>query len=242
MFSYHMRLAWKSLWANRALSALMVAAIAVGIGVSMTTLTIYYLMSTNPVAHRNDVLFAVQLDSWDPESPYNDEPGTVPWELTWRDAQALRKSDIPTRHAAMYKASFVVQPEREDVNPFLSIARATDGDFFAMFDVPFLYGGAWDRGADEAAEFVVVLSRSVNEKVFGGENSVGRTLRLSDRSFRVLGVLDDWNPTPKFYDPNNGAYDDAEDIYVPLTLTRTLQLDRAGNTNCWKPEAVDSFD
>ncbi|MEM9385279.1 MAG: ABC transporter permease [Pseudomonadota bacterium] len=242
MFSYHLRLAWKSLWGNRALSLLMVAAIAVGIGVCMTTLTIYYLMSSNPIAHRNDVLFAVQLDGWDPEEGYNQEPDGVPWELTWRDAIALRKSDIPKRQAAMYKATFVVQPEREDVNPFLSIARVTDSDFFGLFDVPFLYGNAWDKAADEAGEQVVVLSRSINERVFGGENSVGRTVRMGDRSFRVAGVLKDWNPTPKFFDPNNGAYDDAEDIYVPFTLTRALELDSAGNTNCWKPEPRNSYD
>ncbi len=242
MFAYHLRLAWKSLWSHRALSLLMIAAIAVGIGVSMTTLTIYYLMSSNPIAHRSDVLYAVQLDGWDPEDPYNEDPVGPPWELTWRDATALRSSDIPTRQAAMYKSTFVVQPEREDVNPFLSIARVTDGDFFAMFDVPFIYGGPWDQAADDAAEQVVVLSRSVNEQVFGGENSVGRTLMMGDRPFRVSGVIDDWNPTPKFYDPNNGAYDDAEDIYVPLTLTYPLQLDSAGNTNCWKAEAMDSYD
>lgn len=242
MFAYHLRLAWKSLWTNRVLSLLMIAAIAVGIGVSMTTLTIYYLMSSNPIPHRSDVLYAVQIDAWNPEEPYSDDPVGPPWELTWRDAMALRDSTIPDRQAAMYKLALVVQPEREDVTPFLSIGRATDGDFFDLFDVPFLYGGRWDAAADRNADQVVVLSRSVNEQVFGGENSVGRTLRIGERQFRVAGVIDGWDPTPKFYDPNNGAYEDAEDIYIPLSLTRPLQLESAGNTNCWKPEKLDSFD
>lgn len=243
MFTYHLRLAVKSLMASRVLSLLMVMAIAVGIGVSMTTLTIYYLMSSNPMAYKNDRLYAVQMDAWNPQEPYNDDDDEVPpWELTWRDAWALRDSDIPLRQAAMFKTSFVVQPQREDVNPFLSIARATDGDFFRMFDVPFLYGEPWNAAADVNGEQVVVIGAEVNDKVFGGENSVGRTLVLNERQFRVAGVLARWNPTPKFYDPNNGAYEDAEDIFVPLSLTRALELDSAGNTNCWKPEKLDSFD
>jgi putative ABC transport system permease protein len=243
MFAYHLRLAFKSLMASRVLSLLMILAIAVGIGVSMTTLTIYYLMSSNPMGPKGEQVYAVQLDGWNPQQPYNDEKEWLPpYELTYRDAAALRESNIPARQAAMFKSAFVLQPEREDVNPFLSVGRATDTGFFTMFDVPFVFGGPWDQAVDAGAEQVVILSRAINDKIFGGENSVGRTLVMNERQFRVVGVMDEWNPTPKFYDPNNGAYDDAEDIYVPFSLVRPLQLDSNGNTNCWKAEKLDSFD
>ena len=65
---------------------------------------------------------------------------------------------------------------------------------------------------------VVVLSKRTNEKAFGGGDSVGRTLRLDGRDFKVIGVLDDWTPTPKFYDLNNGAFDETEEIFVPFSL------------------------
>ncbi|MDH5344801.1 MAG: ABC transporter permease, partial [Gammaproteobacteria bacterium] len=45
MFAYHLKLALKSMRRNPIMTGLMVAAIAVGIGVSMTTLTVHYLMS-----------------------------------------------------------------------------------------------------------------------------------------------------------------------------------------------------
>jgi putative ABC transport system permease protein len=253
MFGYYLRLALRSLRRNPVLTTLMIAAIGLGIGVCMTTLSIYYLMSSNPVRYKNDLLYSVMLDSWDPAKAFDedaiapnwlrDEGHAVlpPWELTYRDAMAIRQSDIPTRQVAMFKVTFIVQPEREDVHPFLARARATDGDFFALFDVPFLYGSAWDRSMDANAEQVAVINKETNDKVFGGENSVGREITLNERKFKVAGVIDEWHPTPVYYDVNNGAFDDSEEIFVPFTLTAPLELDSAGNTNCWKPETITSF-
>jgi putative ABC transport system permease protein len=242
MFLYYVRLALRSLRSNPILTALMIAAIGLGIGVSMTTLSIFYLMSSNPIYYKSDILYAVQLDSWDPNEAWDEDedPEQAPWELTYRDAMALRASDIPTRQLAMYKTSFIVQPARQDVHPFLARGRATDSDFFTMFDVPFLYGSGWDRAADAAAEQVVVIDKATNETLFGGENSVGRTLEMNERTYKIAGVLDDWSPTPLYYDVNNGAFDEAEEIFVPFTHAVAVELDSSGNTNCWKPEPLDS--
>jgi len=111
-----------------------------------------------------------------------------------------------------------------------------------MFDVPFLYGSAWDRNADDAGALFVVLARAANDRLFGGENSVGRTLLINGRTFTVSGVIDTWNPVPKFYDVNNGAFDDAEEFYIPFGTGRALELGSAGNTNCWKDEEINSFE
>jgi putative ABC transport system permease protein len=243
MFSYHLRLALKSLRRNPVIAALMISAIALGVGMCITTLTVFRLMSGNPIEHRNEVLYAVTLDSWDPDQPKDEEhPELPPPELTWRDAMAMLESDIPSRAVIMHKTGFVVEPkEREGAKPFLAEARATTSDFFPMFDVPFLYGGPWDGSADDNPQFAVVLSKETNEKAFGGEDSVGRMVELDGREYKVVGVLDDWLPTPKFYDVNNGPFDKAEELFVPLSLTAELELPSHGNTNCWKDEALNSF-
>ena len=242
MFAYHVRLALLSLKKNPALTALIIGAFALGIGVCMTTLTVYYQMSNNPIVHKNDVLYAVALDSWDPVEPYDDDqPEQAPWELTWRDMMALRQSDIPTHHAAMFKGSFVVEPESDDMLPFEETVRMTDGGFFSLFDIPFQYGAPWDMTADENGEYVVVLNREMNEKLFGGQNSVGRTLLLDKLSFTVTGVIDNWNPAPKYYDVNNGAFDNAEQMFMPLTVAFPLERFSDGNTNCWKDEDINDY-
>ncbi len=243
MFGYYVRLAMLSPKRNPVLSLLTVSAIGIGIGVAMTTLTVYHMMSANPLTGQGDRVYAVQLDGWDKNQPYRDDiPEQAPWELTWRDTLALLESDIPARQAAMYKAVAVIEPPNQEIRPSLELLRVTGRDFFAMFDVPFLYGGPWDRSADDNAEQVIVLSRETNENMFGGEDSVGQQVRIDGRYYTVTGVLNTWAPTPKFYDVNNGAFDDPEDAYMPFSLTLPLELDSAGNTNCWKDELLDSFD
>ena len=242
MLHYYLKLALLSLRRNPILSVLMVAAIGLGIGVCMTALTVYHLMSADPIAHKSDRIYAVQLDSWDVNAPFIDaRPEQAPWELTWRDAMALRESDIAARRAAMFISTFVTRPEAEGISPSFVITRLTDSDFFSLFDVPFEFGSAWTREADEAERPVIVLSSEKNEEMFGGENSVGRKLLIGERYFEVVGVLGDWAPVPKVHDLNNGPFNDPEDVYIPFSLTETLQAQSTGNVNCWKNEPIDSF-
>ena len=129
----------------------------------------------------------------------------------------------------------VVPPDREQ-RPFFATARATSADFFAMFDTPFAHGGGWTAAEDEGAEQVVVLSAPVNDRLFGGENSVGRTLRLANGDYRIVGVLDEWEPSMPFWDlSSNGPGSPVEDLFVPWSLVVANELQRQGNTNCWKP-------
>ena len=241
MFSYYLKLGWLSIRANPLLSLLMVAAIAVGIGASMTTITVNYTMSNNPIPHKSDQLFYVQLDNWDPN---DDEDGGFepPDQVTYTDAMALMNSRKAFRQIASNRSGLVLEPENDDERPFMVDTRNTWADYFPMFEPPFLYGSGWDRSADENLEQVVVLNREINEKVFGGENSVGRTVRLNGMNFRVVGVLDTWLPVPKFYDVTNGAFDEPEEIFIPFNVAIDKELPRSGNTNCWKPVDGDGFE
>ncbi|MFI4958276.1 MAG: ABC transporter permease, partial [Lysobacterales bacterium] len=62
MFGYYLDLALRSLKRNKVLTALMVIAIAVGIGASMTTLTVMYLLSGDPMPGKSGTLFYPQVD------------------------------------------------------------------------------------------------------------------------------------------------------------------------------------
>ncbi len=241
MFAYDLRLALLSMKRHPGLAALMVLAVALGIAVCTVTFTIYHAMSTNPIQWKSDNLYAVTVDSWDPKEPADDDqPEMPPSQLTYRDAIALQQSDVPVRSAIMFKSNAVVDSARKGTKPFRAILRLTTADFFGLFDVPFLYGSAWTDAADQGADPVVVLSRKSNDKAFGGENSVGRTIRLGDQEFRVVGVLDSWSPSPKFYDLNNGSFADIEDAFIPFRRGEVDEMQVAGNTNCWKSEVIES--
>jgi putative ABC transport system permease protein len=243
MFPYYLRLALGSFRRNPGLTALMIMAIALGIALCLITLAGYRAAANNPIAHKNDVLFSPALDSWSPEEPYDRErPWRQPELLTYKDAQALVASPIPDRKVVMYKVAGVMNRDDNGMEPESIVARATTGDFFGMFETPFLFGGGWDARADQGPEPVIVLSKQLNQRAFKGENSVGKSLRWSNRNFRVVGVLDDWHPAPKYYDVSNGAFDDPEDAYVPYAFGKQFELGAAGNTNCWKTEEIDSFE
>lgn len=241
MLAYYLRLAWLGMKRTPVITALMVGAIAVGIAVTTTSLTVWHLMGSNPMKHRNDVLYAVTLDSWDPNRPYDDDrPQDPPPQLTYRDLMAVAKSDIPDRTTITRKAAFTLDAGGT-AKPFVIEGRLTSSDFFTMFDVPFRYGAGWDQKADRDGEAVVVLSHETNEKAFGGGNSVGKTIRLDSVDYRVIGVLADWQPTPKFYDVNNGAFDDVEEAFIPYARGALLEMTPNGNVNCWKPEDIQNF-
>jgi putative ABC transport system permease protein len=220
----------------------MVCAIGLGIAVCIVTLTVYHAMSGNPIWWKNDRLYYVRMDSWDPIKPYDTRrPEQPPEQLTYKDATYLFNSNIPQRKAIMYRVQGVLQGGSRDPKPVPALTRVTSGDFFAMFDVPFLYGGAWDAAADRGPAPVIVLSKPLNDRLFGGLNSVGRLIRWNDRQFRIVGVLDGWHPYPKFYDLTGRAFSRPEDVFIPWRWGTALELQSGGRTSCWSPEKLDTF-
>jgi len=239
MLGYYTRLALRSFGRNPGITALMVLAIALGIAVCIMTLTVFHAMSGNPIWWKNDRLYAVTMDNWDPtQAADKKHPELPPPLMTYKDARYVAGSDIPERKVIMYTVDATLSGA--GVAPLRTDTRMTMGDFFAMFDVPFLYGGGWSKTADNPPQPVIVLSRKTNDKLFGGANSVGRVLRWNDHEFRVVGVLDDWFPRPHFYDLNGGAFQPPEDAYVPFAWGPALELQSSGNTDCWKPETINN--
>lgn len=241
MFGYYISLAMRSLRRTPILSALMVAAIAVGVGAAMTTLTLNYMMSRNALADKDDVLYALQLDNWDPHEA-RDNPSEMPWQVTYKDAISLLRSDIPTHQVAMHRWGGPVSRDDSELRPYTAEARVTSRDFFALFDIPFIYGGTWSGDADSNAMHQIVLSQETNEKMFGGENSVGRTVNFNGAPFTVVGVTEHWQPSPKVHDLNNGSFNKSAEVFIPFGLHRSFEIYPWGNTNGWKPEDINSYE
>ena len=138
------------------------------------------------------------------------------------------------RQTPIYGVSPPIDSGRADLPPFFSDGLAVGRDFFAMFDVPFLHGQAWSAEDDQRGTQVAVISRSLAERVYGeGVNPVGQTLRASDNVLKVVGVIDTWNPLPKFYRlVGSGSFDTSEDIYLPIRTAIAREMNVNGNINC----------
>src|SRR5690349_4874789 len=158
MFRYYLDLALRSFKRNRVLTALMVLALGLGIGASITTLTVLKLLSGDP------------------------------------------PPQVPGQH------------------PFFSDGVITTSDFFSMFGASFQYGSGWGANDDENRAHVIVIAGFLNDKLFGGSNSVGKILRVNDHDYRIVGVLKPWAPQPRFYAVNLGGrgYGKGDALFMPL--------------------------
>jgi len=233
MFGYYLELGLRSLRRNPILTALMVIGIATGIAASMTTLTVMYLLGNDPIPWKSGKLHYVQLDNWDANNPYRDD-GRPPDQVTYQDAQALMEAGKADKQAAMFKISLPVQPENKDLKPFQSLGRATYADFFGMFEPPFKYGSAWNHDQDKDHAHVVVLGKDLNEKLFGGQDSTGKTIRMSGTDYTIVGVLGDWKLRTRYYDLTNGAFSDPDEFFFPYTAAIDLKQRSSGNNSCFK--------
>jgi len=242
MLAYQIRIALKSLRRNPALSVLMVCAIGLGIAVSSAFITTYYLMAGDPIPDKSDQLFYVEIDTWDPESPFDDDyPERPPNQISYRDLRAIMESDIPTYQSGMFKSSLTIQPEGENESPYRASSRLCFAGFFPMFEVTFEFGGPWGASVDENLEPVVVINGETNRRLFGGEDSVGRELRINNRNFTVVGVIGDWRPDVKFYDLNNNPFGEPEEIFIPFNFLESMEIVSSGNDSNWKTYARDTY-
>lgn len=235
MFMYYVRIAWRSLLRTRVLSVLMVAAIALGISASMTTLTVFRAMSGDPIPQKSRHLYVPQIDNWG-LTP-SDKSREPPDQLTYTDAQALLRAHWAPRQTATYSVVAIIRPADPALSNFEVDGRAANSDFFAMFDVPFHYGSAWTVAEDTDETAVVVISDKLNAKLFGGANSVGKTLSVDGRDFRIVGVLGDWHPVPRVYDVSTTKFGDTEELFLPFNLAIARQMQSSGNNNCDSPPA-----
>ncbi|MEA3140667.1 MAG: putative transport system permease protein [Gammaproteobacteria bacterium] len=234
MFNYYFGLAIRSLKRNIVLTVLMIAAVGVGIGASMTTLTVFRAMDGDPIPQKSRQLFAVQIDNWGPNSKtiVSGDAEHFQSQISYMDAIALMNAQAAQKQSAMYVTGAALTPPNPDVLPFQVQIRAAYSDFFSMFDTPFLMGGPWSADDDKNHAEVAVISRELNEKVFGGTNSIGKTINLDGHEYRVVGILGRWDPTPKFYDLNNNAYGKSAEVYLPFTRAIDREMASWGNNNC----------
>jgi len=234
VFNYYLGLALRSLKRNIVLTTLMIAAVGVGIGASMTTLTVFRAMDNDPIPQKSRQLFAVQIDNWGPNSK-SIVPGDAEHfqdQISYIDAVGLMNAKAAHRQAAMYKTGAALTPANPDILPFQVQIRATYTDFFPMFLTPFVAGGPWSADDDKNHADVVVIAQKLNDKVFGGGNSVGKSINLDGHEFRVVGILGRWDPTPQFYDLNNDKYGEGAQVYMPFTRAIDGQMGSWGNNNC----------
>ena len=236
MFTYYLDLALRSFKRNRVLTALMVLALGLGIGASITTLTVLKLLSGDPLPQKSARIFVPEID---PLPTDNVKPADL-WSrwgnlMTYADAMNLLHARKGERQAVMALAEIKIAPRAPGEHPFFSDGVMTTSDFFPMFDAGFQYGSGWSAADDEARARVLVIAGYLNDKLFGGADSVGKVLRVGEHDYRIVGVLKAWAPQPRFYAVSLGGrgYGNGDGVFLPLA---SAIADEAN------PQSVNCFD
>ena len=239
MFGYYVDLALRSLKRTPVLTGLMVLAIGLGIGASMTMLTVLHVMTEDPLPGRSAHLYVPHIDPL-PSTYQQPEDSPEPNDsLTWPDAMALLHAHRAAKQAAMAGGTLLLTPSRAGLQPFDISGRYTTTDFFTMFSVPFVEGSGWTAADDAAHAHVVVLAESLARKLFGPADPIGQTVALGNngsapQGFRVVGVIRDWAPRPMFYEDSAGKpYSDADKFFLPLSVAADSNLTFNGNWMGW---------
>ena len=238
MFLYNLRLAMLSLKRNPVLTFLMVLAIAVGIGASMTTLTVMHLLSGDPLPGRSAHIYYPQVDA-SPSDWTNTHPLDV---LDYRSAVDLWSAQRADRQTLIVNSQIKVRASQVNLPPLMLDMLSTTADFFPMFAVPFAYGQGWSAQDDADHARVAVISSDLNDRLFAGKDSVGQTLRLRDSDVRIVGVLAPWRLSPLFYDVRGGRYANGdtggfygkpEDVFTPFTTGLEINDGAFQQFTCW---------
>lgn len=242
MFRYYFALGLRSLRRNPILTALMVVTLAVGVGASMPTLTVLYVMSGDPIPTKSDRLFVPQIEN---QLLLGYKPGGEPGnQLTYRDAVNLLASGQGERRTAMFGVASGIASNRDDLPPTQVSGLAPTRDFFPMFEVPFLYGAPWSNADDAHKSDVMVLSRKLSEKLFGKTDPVGKRVRMENAEFQIVGVLDDWQPLPRYYrliNGNGGSFQGEDQFFIPLQTAVRHEMSNNGNNNCTIKAAAPGY-
>ncbi len=240
MFGYYVDLAVRSLRRNTVLTALMVLAIAVGIGASMTTLTVMHVLSGDPLPGKSANIYYPQVDPTPNDANWR-RKNPLPM-MDYHSAVDLWKAHRADRQALVVDSAVKVRAPDTHLPTLMLAMTSTTSDFFAMFNVPFRYGSAWTPADDEGRAHVAVISSDLNDRLFGGRNSVGKTLILHGNDVRIVGVLAPWRPSPRFYSVVGGIGDDgqgalpyarAEDVFTPFFSGLQINAGNFEQFTCW---------
>lgn len=246
MLGYYVKLALLSLRRSPGLTALMVLSIGIGVALAMTTWTLERSMTRDPIPEKSAELFVPTIDMWGPSArsssmQNNNEP---PNQLDYSTTVALMRDHRARFQSPVYWLTPSIIPARVGDHPFNSSGFAVSDEFFPMLDVPFQYGTGWGESDGTAGAQVVVISRELNDKLFDGGDSVGKTLNIDGHNFRIVGVLARWDPQPVYYDVAafGGFSLQPTEFFLPFNTAITLRIPSSGPLDCVQAPKQAGFD
>ena len=206
--------ALRAMAANRMRSALTMLGMVIGVGAVIMMLAIGKGVEDSvraSIASMGSNLFMV-VSGAPQAGGIRMGSGSAP-TLTIDDADALEDLDgvVAVSPSSPGAAQVVVGP----TNWSTSVTGTTPG-YFTVAEVKFAEGQAFDESDVRGATRVAVIGPSVAENLFGGDSPIGRTIRVNQSPFTVIGMTE----------PRGQAIDgrDQDDVVIIPVTTAQRQV------------------
>jgi putative ABC transport system permease protein len=203
--------AWRALQANRLRTWLTMLGVIIGVGAVVLMLSIGQGTQSSvnrAVASMGSNLFIV-LSGATTSGGLRMGSGTVP-TLTTADADAITK--LPS-----IKVVAPVQPNSAQLaygaNNWGTLVAGVTREFFQARSWQPIIGDAFSDTDIRNANQVVLLGQTVATNLFGDEDPLGKVIRIKNKPFQVVGIMD-----PKGQSLDGRDQDDT--VFVPLTTAQ----------------------
>ena len=183
MLTNYLKIAWRNLWHNKAMSFINIFGLAIGMAFAMLTgLWIQYEISFDSFHKNKDHIARVMKNSL-----FNDHRNTQ--ELTPLPLYYELKSNYPE----VKRASRVSFAEAHSLmtgnNKFNKTGEYVDPDFLNMFSFPLING---DINTALNGTNSIIITNSLATALFGNADPVGKIIKLDNQyNMQVTGVISD---------------------------------------------------
>lgn len=203
--------ALRAMAANRMRSALTMLGMVIGVGAVIMMLAIGKGVEDSvraSIASMGSNLFMV-VSGAPQAGGIRMGSGSAP-TLTIDDADALENLDgvVAVSPSSPGAAQVVVGP----TNWSTSVTGTTPG-YFTVAEVKFAEGQAFDESDVRGATRVAVIGPSLAENLFGGDSPIGRTIRVNQSPFTVIGMTE-----PRGQSIDGRDQDDV--VIIPVTTAQ----------------------
>jgi len=214
-------LAWRMMRASAGFTAVVLATLALGIGMNTGVFSVVRSVLITPLPYRApEQLYRLYAT---PRTPDDDGDTMSAAELTEFAAQSRSVTGV-TLFGNYAVATYTDGQTAESWQ-----TTSVTPNFFEVLGVRPVVGRAFtDEDVAPGAPPVVLITHSVWQRVYGGDPRViGRDIQLDDRTLTVAGVL-----PPTFVAPTFSA-----DVIRPLNLRGFLREDRLSRMRMWRAVA-----
>ncbi len=238
LFTYHARLAVKSLRRDPGLSVTIVTVMAVVAGMFFTAL-VHYLRFYGPLPKLAPGLHHVEVSQPAGQvlgafAGTTAEPNAIAGRLrvSYPIYRRLSGSHIPAREAGTFRSRLLVRrggPASPDgaaagsqVGSSATAppgrprnARFVNADFFSLFMLKLRDGAPWTHEQEAHGDAVVVLSKRLGAELFPHGDGLGASVLINEVPFRVVGICADDQPmVPEWDRASTGGPQDL--LYLPF--------------------------